>query len=225
MAICGWNGCDRVAIKRGYCNAHYERLRLSGAIKVERRGQVERFWAKVVKSDGCWLWTAALSTGGYGRAYFDGRVQQAHRISYELLVGPIPEGLHIDHLCRERHCVNPSHMEPVTPGENVLRGVGPAALHAQMDNCTHGHPLSGENVRIDANGWRSCMACDRRRALDAYHRNRPDPSVPKVATCRMCGTEFEYHGRTGRKICSERCKSEAGRKAAREHQRRKRAAS
>lgn len=82
----------------------------------------ERFWAKVHKTDSCWLWTASL-TFGYG-SFWDGKGQvRAHRFAYELLVDPIPEGLQLDHLCRIRHCVNPDHLEAVTNAENVQRGV------------------------------------------------------------------------------------------------------
>src|SRR6266496_2265386 len=92
-------------------------------------GLVTRFWAKVDRSGGsraCWLWTGKTGRDGYGRIGLGGRGAlvrvRAHRFAYELLIGPIPDGLQIDHLCRVRHCVNPAHLEPVTQRENILRG-------------------------------------------------------------------------------------------------------
>lgn len=82
----------------------------------------DRFWAKVEKSDSCWLWTGALfPSNGYGALHLDGAAVPAHRVSYELNVGPIPDGLTIDHLCRVRACVRPDHLEPVTQAENLRR--------------------------------------------------------------------------------------------------------
>lgn len=203
MKTCAWNGCERPARKRGHCNSHYERLRLNGRIAIDReRDQEVRFWRKVAKSDGCWNWQAAKVPSGYGRAQFDGRVQQAHRVAYELIVGPIGEGLHLDHLCRNPSCVNPAHLEPVTPGENVLRGVGPSAIHAAANYCINGHAFTPENTRVDAKGWRSCRACDRA----AYHRGRADHVKPvKQATCIVCGGHFTYVGKLQR-ICSDTCR-------------------
>ena len=87
----------------------------------------ERFWSKVDHPDAndCWPWLGAKNPKGYGRIKADGgrRTLQAHRVAYELLVGPIPDGHHLDHLCRNRGCVNPSHAEPVTPKENIGRGL------------------------------------------------------------------------------------------------------
>lgn len=124
----------------------------------------ERFWAKVDKNGpgGCWLWTAGTSKG-YGQ-FLNG----AHRVSYEMLVGPIPEGLHIDHLCRVRACVNPDHLEPVTRKENILRGVGAPAVNARKTHCSQGHPYNDENTYAYtyANGKesrRDCRACQRER--------------------------------------------------------------
>jgi len=80
-----------------------------------------RFWSYVEKTETCWLWTGHLTDDGYGRLGINGQLVLAHRFAYELLVGPIPEGLHLDHLCRVRHCVKPDDLEPVTPAENVRR--------------------------------------------------------------------------------------------------------
>ena len=92
----------------------------SGRIKMTPAQREAAFHAKyVIDESGCWLWMASLNRKGYGSF----QSQAAHRVAYQLLVGPIPDGLHIDHLCRVRNCVNPSHMEPVTPAENQRRGL------------------------------------------------------------------------------------------------------
>ena len=120
--------------------------------------RVER---RIKKTEACWEWTGARATG-YGQVWFEGRVQQAHRIVYEALIGPIPEGFELDHLCRNRCCVNPAHLEPVTSRENTMRGVGPTAINAAKTHCKRGHPLSPGNVytRPGTNG-RECLTCKR----------------------------------------------------------------
>ena len=105
-----------------------------------------RFWSRVNKTDTCWLWTAGLTTDGYGH-FAEHRIsRRAHRIAYEMLVGPIPVGLTVDHLCRERTCQNPAHMELVPPGVNAMRGNGPAALNARKTHCGNGHPFNTANT-------------------------------------------------------------------------------
>ncbi len=108
----------------------------------------ERFWPKVNKSasGGCWLWTAQLSKEGYGIiSKTSGHPVPAHRVSYEMACGPIPEGLHIDHLCRVRACVNPAHLEAVTQGENNRRA---GAATVPRTHCPQGHPYSGKNLIV-----------------------------------------------------------------------------
>ena len=111
----------------------------------------------------CTQWTGAIDSYGYGRLQRDGRWQLAHRLAFEEQVGPIPDGLTIDHLCAKRDCVNVRHMEPVTNAENVLRGVGPTAVNARKSHCIAGHLLSGDNLRLAADGRRECKECSRRR--------------------------------------------------------------
>lgn len=129
-----------------------------------RCNTAERFWAKVNKTDTCWLWTAYKSNGGYGRIKVDGQMVPAHRVAYKLLVGPIPEGMELDHLCRVRHCVNPAHLEPVTHGENTLRSTSPAAIHAAKTHCVNGHPFDAANTYLRPTGGRACRACNRAAA-------------------------------------------------------------
>jgi hypothetical protein len=111
----------------------------------------EQFWRHVQKTGSCWLWTGTTAAHGYGQMRRGGRTLPAHRVSYELLVGPIPPGLHIDHLCRVRACVNPAHLEAVTQKENNRRA------HAVRKICRHGHPLDG----VRPNGYRYCRECKR----------------------------------------------------------------
>ena len=116
-----------------------------------------RFWSKVDKTDGCWVWTATVNSNGYGQIKVAGAKWQAHRYAYELMVGPIPDGLCIDHLCRNRRCVRPDHLEPVDNRTNTLRGEGVTAVNARRDMCQRGHPLQ---PRYDRAG-RFCPTCQR----------------------------------------------------------------
>lgn len=120
--------------------------------------QAQRFWAKVQKTETCWNWTACL-VQGYGQVGIGAKQYGAHRVSYVLMFGEIPDGLHIDHLCRNRRCVNPAHMELVTNAENTRRGDGLAAMNLRKQHCIHGHPFSGNNVRVGPYGYRDCRAC------------------------------------------------------------------
>lgn len=123
---------------------------------------VERFWERIERTDSCWLWRGSITGSGYGSFRLGGRAQAAHRIAYELMIGPIPEGLTLDHLCRVRNCVNPAHLEPVTSTENILRGEGPTALNARKTHCPQGHEYTPENTRTykDRPG-RDCLTCHR----------------------------------------------------------------
>jgi hypothetical protein len=129
----------------------------------------DRFWSKVDKSGECWIWTASLDRKGYGQfAISKGQIRRAHRVAYELAVGPIPEGMEPDHLCRIHACVRPSHLEPVTHAENIRRGVGTAPqFQSSKTECPNHHPYD----MVEANGARRCRECRRtviRRASARY---------------------------------------------------------
>ena len=125
----------------------------------------ESFWKRVDKKEsGCWEWTGKVNNFGYGQCQFAGRAMQSHRVSYEWTYREIPNGKVIDHICRNRKCVNPSHMEAVTIGENVLRGLSPWAIRKRQTHCTRGHLLDGNNLKIRSNGTRFCRECDKERA-------------------------------------------------------------
>lgn len=120
-----------------------------------------RFEAKINRSGDCWLWTGAVQSSGYGSFGHGGRTYLAHRVSYELHVGPIADGLTIDHLCRQRLCVRPDHLEPVALAENVRRGG-----RALRTECPSGHLFAGDNLivkaRADGRTERRCRACQYR---------------------------------------------------------------
>jgi hypothetical protein len=130
-----------------------------------RRTDLERFeqFYIPVTETGCWLWTGSeKGHGGYGGFKYKNKTLRAHRVSYELHVGPIPPGLTLDHLCRVRFCVNPKHLEPVTHKENSLRGYGVGAINFRKTHCIHGHEFNKSNTRIRTDGrGRECLACKR----------------------------------------------------------------
>lgn len=125
----------------------------------------ERFMNKVViESSGCWRWAAATRKG-YGvfrtgsLKTGDRKLADAHRFAWETVNGPIADGLEIDHLCRNPLCVNPSHLEAVSPRENKHRSDGWAGINARKDACIRGHALSGDNLLIRPDGHRRCREC------------------------------------------------------------------
>ena len=133
---------------------------------------LERFWSKVDKTETCWLWVGYTKPNGYG-SFNPTRDQAAyaHRYAYELANGPIPDGLQVDHLCHDpaecqaatecphRRCVNPAHLEAVTPRVNNLRSGNFAAKRSRQTHCVNGHEFTPENTYIKPNGCRNCATC------------------------------------------------------------------
>ena len=163
---CSVNDCSQSVIARGWCWRHYQRWRRHGTVEGKDCGGTlaERFMRRIVvdPDTGCWKWTGHIDpVSGYGRIQVDGQTAYTHRVSYEMHVGPIPDGLHLDHLCRNRACSAPQHLEPVTCLENVQRGEG----HGSETHCPQGHPYAGDNLYLhtDAKGQtrRHCRACSR----------------------------------------------------------------
>lgn len=156
----------------------------------------QRFFAKVTWDHDCWRWTGFHDACGYGRAFVDGKVRMAHRVAFEFLVGPIPKDKEIDHLCRNRGCVNPLHLQPVSHKENMRRGLAGAHLLAKT-HCPAGHEYEG-NARktfvIDADGtrhqMRACRLCGRTRTA-AYKAKNPQPKVPRPRRTH-CPQGHEY---------------------------------
>jgi hypothetical protein len=135
---------------------------------------VKRFWQRVIKlENGCWEWTGKINNYGYGICQFNKKEKPAHCVAYAWKYGPIPNGLVADHTCRNRRCVNPDHVEPVTNIVNVLRGESPFAQKKRQTHCIHGHPLTGPNLRIRPDGHRACRACAR-DASTRYRRQRKE---------------------------------------------------
>ena len=175
---CSIEGRDRGGrLIRGWCGKHYNRWWFHGAPTFTKRPGLrlptsERFWMNVKQDGECWVWAANINPNGYGHFDVDGRTVRAHRFAYEDLRAEIPEGLHIDHLCRNRACVNPWHLEPVTQAVNTARGTNREALNRWLrevkTHCVKGHPLSGDNLRIDGRGWRKCRQCRADSSRKAY---------------------------------------------------------
>lgn len=143
---------------------------------------MHRFWAKVaIDPSGCLIWTASGFSTGYGQFKHGGRTLTAHRFAYTALVGPIPDGLVLDHLCRNKRCVTPDCLEPVTDQVNILRGTAPAASNAAQTHCLNGHPFDEANTRVTRAGKRQCRACARERRIARYEANRAEINEYKRA--------------------------------------------
>lgn len=175
QSICTIEGCEKSVFTRGWCRTHYTRWYETGStalgVRPPRRTNytstppADRVLRRIkVTASGCWEYQGAL-THGYGiiSDSTTGRSMMAHRAVWEKLRSPIPPGLQIDHLCRNKPCVNPDHLEPVTPSENTRRGLAPVlgSLHnSGKSHCPQGHPYDDENT-YRYNGGRSCRTCGR----------------------------------------------------------------
>jgi hypothetical protein len=148
-----------------FCNNHCHMM-----YRASLDDPIKRFWGYVDKNGPmseamgtqCWIWKGGHTRDGYGSMRLKSKGIKPHRFAYELLIGPIPENLELDHLCRNTGCCNPWHLEPVTSAVNILRSNNSAAVNARKDYCIHGHPLSGDNLVIVC-GKRQCRACNRER--------------------------------------------------------------
>lgn len=139
----------------------------------------ESLWSRVDRSagpDSCWLWLGPRNSDGYGMLFHGYARLRAHRVAYELTMGPVPDGLVLDHVrargCEHRHCVNPAHLEPVTQRENLLRGRGWPAINAQKTHCKHGHEFTPANTYWRERG-RDCRSCHRDQESRARQARTP----------------------------------------------------
>ncbi|MEV0884729.1 HNH endonuclease signature motif containing protein [Streptomyces microflavus] len=133
----------------------------------DRALAAERFWARIDKTPDCWTQTSSIAANGYGHFSIGMQTVLSHRYAYEQLVGPIPDDLVLDHLCRNRACVRPEHLQPVTNRENLLRGDSFSAKNAAKTACNNGHAYDEANTYTRPDGTRDCRAC-RRDAVARY---------------------------------------------------------
>jgi hypothetical protein len=181
-STCSADDCDRPTHARGMCKMHYRRV-LAGSMRQGPSLQAStevRFWRHVDKrgADECWPWLSTKSDDGYGkfRAVAGQPKVMAHRYAYELLVGPIPEGLQIDHVrargCIRKDCVNPAHLEPVTALVNNHRSDNLTAVNAAKQTCPRGHAYDRRYVRKDGRRERVCSTCQLEAQRRHYARAR-----------------------------------------------------
>lgn len=149
---------------------------VAAMFRVDRASETfaERVFSKIDASGDCWEWTRATNHG-YGVVGRGGRgtgTIEVHRAVWLLLVGPVGDGLQLDHLCRNRRCCNPDHLEPVTDEENKRRGYGVATLHRLRDTCPKGHPKDGVTHRKDGTSHRYCKTCARQKTMARYYAGK-----------------------------------------------------
>lgn len=140
--------------------------------------KIDRFWSKVEKTSSCWIWKGNVGSNGYGQFGYNYKVVSSHRLAYQLTKGEIPEGMELDHLCKNTLCVNPEHLEIVNRRENTLRSSNFAAVNARKTHCIRGHEFTSKNTIVLANRGRSCRTCQNERNK-IWMRNYKKPKVLK----------------------------------------------
>ena len=119
---------------------------------------LKKFWSRIKVVNNCWEWQGGIKMDGYGSFYWNKKQYPSHRIAYQILRGNVPEGLELGHLCRNRKCCNPEHLEPVTHHQNLMRGNTIIAINSRKTHCPQGHPYNGDNLIIK-HGSRVCRIC------------------------------------------------------------------
>ncbi len=131
--------------------------------RLQKVTAIEYFWKRAVTSPDCWQWAGTISDKGYGilslASELHPRRCRAARFAYSYFIGPIPEGMVIDHLCRNRGCVNPFHLEAISNKENIMRGICPSSINAKKTQCYRGHPYSPQTLKVFRDGFRRCFEC------------------------------------------------------------------
>lgn len=128
--------------------------------KYTEQQNIDSFWNKVQFTTDCWIWLGGKNIWGYGQFWNGSKTIQAHRFSYQLWCGVITNKQHLDHICRNRKCVNPNHLEIVTQKENIMRGIGITSINSKKTHCKRGHLLNGDNLYTYDN-QRKCKECRR----------------------------------------------------------------
>lgn len=185
----------------------------SAQLGAPRRNTLETFWRQVTPGGFCWYWTGAVTHEGYGYMWLDGTTRPVHRLAYETLVGGIPEGLQIDHLCRTRNWVNPDHMEPVTATVNSLRA---NKYKMERGHCINGHARTASNTLRSQGSYYRCRQCilvrgHAAKGIDCrYHAFCADPvhsrgKYQRAESCRRGHSMADAYVRpdTGTRMCSE----------------------
>lgn len=189
---CSIAGCSGDSRARGLCSKHWQAAKAAGSLpsewvreqrkpmpmreKLERRREIDPI-------TGCWNWTGRIEDG-YGKVALSSRYTSVHKASFELWKGRVPNGTELDHLCRNRRCFNPDHLEPVTHQENVRRGALPQMMRekaAAKTHCYKGHSLSGENLVLQGpqKKFRVCRICRAERQRKRYHETKTLSTTPR----------------------------------------------
>jgi hypothetical protein len=171
---CIKDGCDAPARGRGLCSKHWQQWR--STVTLEPVTTEERFWSMIeIHVDGCWLRASAAYTRRYTQfVVCTGVTVGSHQFAYELAYGPVPEGLELDHLCRNPPCVRPDHLEAVTHDENMKRSDRALGIRSAATHCTNGHPFDELNTHYTSSGGtrRRCRTCVNANARARYRRKR-----------------------------------------------------
>jgi hypothetical protein len=147
-----------------------------------------------IRDESCWLWTGSIKPNGYVQVSHQGRRVYLHRLTYEHLIGPIPTGLQLDHLCRNRGCCNPAHLEPVTARVNTLRSIG-VTTDPAPDTCYRGHAYTAENTYTRASGKRICRECKRLHRCKTVKEHGTLTSYTYGCRCDACRERMRAYWR------------------------------